>query len=212
MVDSNGNLILIRYQTGINSAWENSSGRISEIEDVRAVQSGSVYRTYTFSYNADAVPHLTSITNHIGTAESYTFSYQDQTIYSPFSPPVWYGSTTILNSVTVSGLNLAHTFEYGSAGGRVDEGDAAVRGMAALELHRLDLQRQPDTAGSEYAVSEEVAVQRGDIAQSFPGSRGRAEDVSRVGIAGSGRANVIEGVVFWAVAAGKPADRDGDDV
>ncbi len=36
MEDSNGNEILIRYQQGLNSPLQNSSARISQIEDVRA--------------------------------------------------------------------------------------------------------------------------------------------------------------------------------
>ncbi len=37
MEDTNGNQILIRYNQGLNSPWSNSSARINEIEDVRAV-------------------------------------------------------------------------------------------------------------------------------------------------------------------------------
>jgi len=42
MQDSNGNQILVRYYAGVGLTWENSSARIKEIEDVRAVRSTSI--------------------------------------------------------------------------------------------------------------------------------------------------------------------------
>ena len=71
--NSNANQILVRYQAGIGSPGAPSSARITEIEDVRAVQQGGTgpYRTYTFSYDSDPLlPHLTGITNHISTPEA----------------------------------------------------------------------------------------------------------------------------------------------
>ena len=43
------------------------------------------YVTYQFNYNNDSgVPHLTSITNNIGTSEGYSFSYYNAaTLTSP---------------------------------------------------------------------------------------------------------------------------------
>jgi hypothetical protein len=57
---------MIRYQTGQNATSSDSSARISEIEDVRANNSqnnnpNGPFRTYYFTYNADATPHLTNI-------------------------------------------------------------------------------------------------------------------------------------------------------
>ncbi len=40
--------------------------------------------TYTFTYNSDPIPHLTSIANNIGTGEKFTFSYGSQTLNAPF--------------------------------------------------------------------------------------------------------------------------------
>ncbi len=72
-----------------------------------------------FSYNTDAVPHLIGITNQIGTPESYTFSYTgNQSLLSPFSPPVSYGTTTLLSSVTNS-INLTHSLEYAGSSGEL---------------------------------------------------------------------------------------------
>jgi hypothetical protein len=52
--------------------------------------------SYSFTYNTDSPPHLTGITNTIGTSEAYTFSYlENQALYSPFSPPIAFGTTGI---------------------------------------------------------------------------------------------------------------------
>ena len=93
--DSNGNQILVRYGAGAGIWWVDSSARISQIEDVRAVPdpyNQSVRRTYTFTYSVgETVPHLQSIQNHIGTAENYTLTYvTNQPLYSPFSPQVYW--------------------------------------------------------------------------------------------------------------------------
>src|SRR5205807_2111322 len=69
--DTNGNQIFIRYNTGLNSPFSNSSARINEIEDVRAAYcycSPARYRTCSFTYNTgptDPVPHATNITSYI---------------------------------------------------------------------------------------------------------------------------------------------------
>ncbi len=64
-------------------SWSNSSGRIVEIEDVRATPNGTnLPRTYYFTYAQtalDPIPmHLSTIDNTIGTAETYTLSYNNQ--------------------------------------------------------------------------------------------------------------------------------------
>jgi hypothetical protein len=83
--DSNGNQILIRYYSGAGVGWSNSSARIQEIEDARAIlQYGSGrYVTYAFTY--DATNHLQSITNTIQTSEGYTIDLgTDHPLTSPF--------------------------------------------------------------------------------------------------------------------------------
>lgn len=115
MQDSNGNQVILRYQPGLGITWPDSSARIDEIEDVRAKipAGGSLYRTYKFNYNTDPIPHLTSITNEIGTSEKYTFTYlTNQSLDSPFNSSIHYGTTTLLDSVIVTGLNLGHTLDY----------------------------------------------------------------------------------------------------
>ena len=111
MIDSNGNFITLNYKTGNSAGYSNSSARLDTIYDVRSTGSP----TYTFTYNADSTPHLTAISNSIGTAENFTFTYSGQaTLYSPFSPQVAFGSTKLLQTFTVNGLAQTHNFEYGS--------------------------------------------------------------------------------------------------
>ncbi len=118
--DTNGNQVLIRYNQGLGSPWPNTSARPSEVEDVRAVYNSGTgtYRSYTFTYNADAIPHLTQINNVIGKAsESYTLSYlENQSLSSPFSPPVAFGTTVFLQSVNITTLNVGNQFQYDASG------------------------------------------------------------------------------------------------
>ncbi|MEK7407925.1 MAG: hypothetical protein AAB225_22875, partial [Acidobacteriota bacterium] len=116
--DSNGNQIFVRYRAGLGVTWTDSSARINEIEDVRAKQVYYPIRyvTYTFTYNTDPIPHLTAITNYIDTGERYTFGYLSQNLNSPFSPPLAYGQTSVLQSVTVTGLSLTRQFQYDAGG------------------------------------------------------------------------------------------------
>jgi len=120
--DSNGNQIIIRYKQGVSAIdtlgnnvyvfWSNSSGRIDQIEDVRAIYNGSTYTTYQFNYNNDpGVPHLTSITNSISTAEGYTFTYGGTVaLTSPWGAS--FGNTTKLTGMTISGVGSGYSFEY----------------------------------------------------------------------------------------------------
>jgi RHS repeat-associated protein len=124
MQDTNGNQVLIRYQTGAGAPWANSSARITEIEDVRAVLNTSTgtYRTWAFTYdNTGPTPHLSGISNYILTAESYNFTYlTNQSLASPFSPPVSYPATTLLQIVT-NAVQLSHTFEYAGGSGEMSK-------------------------------------------------------------------------------------------
>jgi RHS repeat-associated protein len=100
--DSNGNQIRVSYY--------GNTARIGSIQDVRG--------SYGFGYTAvNGTDHLTSITNTFGSSESYTLAYfSGQTLYSPFTPQVNYGTTALLQSVTRSGVGLTQSFEYGSLG------------------------------------------------------------------------------------------------
>jgi RHS repeat-associated protein len=115
--DTNGNQILIRYQQATGAGWANSSARITQVEDVRATSRGSgVYASYDFTYNTDAIPHLTSITNSIGTGEAYNFSYTGgQSLVSPINSQS-FGTTTWLSSAVVANLNATHVFSYDGSG------------------------------------------------------------------------------------------------
>ncbi len=82
MEDSNGNQIFVNYNPGVGVTWNNSSSRISSIEDVRGYGSAD----YTFAYYNDAIPHLKSITNTLGTSEKYGFAYTEgYALNSPFN-------------------------------------------------------------------------------------------------------------------------------
>jgi hypothetical protein len=117
MEDSNGNQILLSYQAGVNTGWVNSSGRISRIQDTRA---GSSAYTYLFNY-ADGY-HLSSITNTIGSAESYTFQMAPMETYSPFAlAPGDFGAPGYLNSITQTGAGGATSFVYSANGGELTQ-------------------------------------------------------------------------------------------
>jgi len=115
MEDTNGNQVLVTYASGINASWTNSSARVSIIEDVRAHPSGSAYVSYSFTYNKDTPPHLTSISNNIGTGETYSFSYSSQSLYAPFNGAS-YGTVTALQTATASNIGTYHQFTYDSSG------------------------------------------------------------------------------------------------
>jgi RHS repeat-associated protein len=124
--DTNGNQILIRYKPGvlaldssgnnIYSGYSNTSGRIDQIEDVRAQYAAGPYVTYQFAYNNDSgVPHLTGITNNISTSEGYSFAYSGSVaLTSPWGTA--FGNTTELTGITISGVGLGYTLSYESTG------------------------------------------------------------------------------------------------
>ena len=109
MQDSNGNQVSIAYNTGVGATWTNSSARPSTIQDVRA-------GNYTFTYNADPIPHLTGITNSIGTSEKYSFTYTSGTLVSAFDHATGFGTFNYLQTATATGIPLTTTFAYDSQG------------------------------------------------------------------------------------------------
>src|ERR1035437_1663569 len=106
MEDTNGNQILITYKPGAGLGGTNSSARISQIQDVRAL--------YMFSYNSDSPNHLTSISNNVGTAESYTLGYTPFTLQAPFSPYTTYGTVSKLDNVYFNTTGQQYWFNYSS--------------------------------------------------------------------------------------------------
>jgi RHS repeat-associated protein len=117
MEDSNGNQIAISYLAGMGSSSANTSARINWITDPRS-PGGYAYQ---FSYstqcsNGQCFAHLSTITNGVGTPENYTFAYAaNQSLASPFNSSS-YGTWAFLQSVTVTGLNIAHQFQYDGSG------------------------------------------------------------------------------------------------
>ena len=117
MYDTNGNWIAISYNSGAGVSFANSSSRISTIEDIR----GNGAHDYSFTYNSDSIPHLTGITNTIGTAENYTFHYATGALTAPFTPATSYGTWTFLSSIA-NNIPLTTSFTYDSAGsGELDK-------------------------------------------------------------------------------------------
>jgi RHS repeat-associated protein len=115
--DANGNQILIAYQTGSGATTANTSARIVSIQDPRQ---GTNPASYNFTYNSDATPHLTGITNTIQTAEAYTFGYAEgQPLTSPLPAGTSMGTTVLLSTLTVNGLNISHSFGYASGSGEL---------------------------------------------------------------------------------------------
>jgi len=113
--DSNGNQIIIRYMTGAGSNKKNSSSRIVEITDARAVDSKSGRKTYSFIYGTGNIPHLLAITSHISNSESWSFSYETQRLASPFKASGNYGFVSVLKSIRTS-AGFDYTFAYNTSG------------------------------------------------------------------------------------------------
>ncbi len=112
MEDTNGNQVLVSYQTAPGATWTNSSARIVGIEDVR----GNGSNTYTFTYNNDSPRHLTGITSNISTGENYTFTYlTGQSLYSPFNSQS-FGTTAFMRRVTINTISTYHEFTYNGSG------------------------------------------------------------------------------------------------
>jgi hypothetical protein len=82
---------------------------------------------YVSDVGGAAIPHLDSITNAIGTAEAYRFSYTTEALNVPFAPFTNYAlSEGFLTGVTINGVNPA---KFGKIA--VDHGGTAV--LASLQ-------------------------------------------------------------------------------
>ena len=66
---------------------------------------------YNFTYNSDPIPHLTGISNNVGTSESYTLTTWGEAVVDPFTG-TQFGSPALLAQVMVNGLNVATQFTY----------------------------------------------------------------------------------------------------
>ncbi len=105
--DRNGNQVIVRYMQGLGSNKTDSSPRIAEITDARAVNSVSGRKTYSFIYNEGAIPHLLAINSHVGNPESWSFSYETQRLTSPFKAS---GESRLVQSLR--GIRTAAGFDY----------------------------------------------------------------------------------------------------
>ncbi|MFN8006848.1 MAG: hypothetical protein U0V70_07470 [Terriglobia bacterium] len=167
--DSNGNQVIVRYAQGNGASWVNSSARVQEIEDVRAVLNGGSYRTYSFTYNTDSIPHLTNITNYIGTTETFSFTYNTLSLSSPFTPPQSFGTTSVLQTV-MDNLSLTHTFAYGANNsGELEKVTLPLGGylrwayqaftysgnVTAREVSNRYLLKAPGAAETNYVISHD---------------------------------------------------------
>ncbi|MFN7919438.1 MAG: RHS repeat-associated core domain-containing protein [Bryobacteraceae bacterium] len=112
VIDTNGNWIQIKYDTGAGAPVANSSSRPISVEDVRAAPLGNDRVSYTFAYTNS---HLTGIASNIGSGENYTLSYAPQSLGSPFSAET-FGSTQTLSYLQRDGLGTRHTPLYNSSG------------------------------------------------------------------------------------------------
>ena len=103
--DSNGNQITITYDVGAGSGSTNTSARITNLYGPQA--------RYIFTWNSG---HLSNIQGPLGTSQSWTFSYANQPLNSPFPPSISYGNISYLQSATMYGLNVGYSFQYDPTG------------------------------------------------------------------------------------------------
>jgi hypothetical protein len=112
--DTNGNYILIGYAAGAGMGWTNSSSRITSVLDSRTPGG------YFLTYNSDPIPHLVSLVSSFG-GESCTFQYlTNQTLKAPFAGEL-FGTATLLQMVTTTGLNIGTNFQYDQTSGELTQ-------------------------------------------------------------------------------------------
>jgi len=113
MQDTNGNQVLINYNSGRGLGWTNSSSRIQTIEDVR----GNGQPDYTFTYDyQNTIPRLASISNTIGTSEKFTFSYYPSSaLVSPWNGQN-FGTINLLSALGVTNTSLTTYFAWDASG------------------------------------------------------------------------------------------------
>src|SRR5205807_8536977 len=114
----------------------NPSGRVTSITDTRATGTSPSYVfTYASLNGGDAFPHLTGVTKNISSGESYTFAYDSNAqLASPFTGP-GFGTATVLRTVTISNLNIAHSLQYGLGTGELTQVTMPAVGTLAWAYH-----------------------------------------------------------------------------
>jgi YD repeat-containing protein len=161
--------VQIEYYPGKGApSWNvNTSARIWWIRDVRTAGASPVY---TFTYNSDSTPRLMGISNSIGTSENYSFSYTvSQTLYAPFAPQTAFGAAKMLQTATRTGLNQAHTFEYGTNGAG-EMSRVVLPGAAELRWTHADFTYAGNRTYRE-VVSRQMVKQAGAAAVTYPITR-----------------------------------------
>jgi hypothetical protein len=102
--DSNGNMVSVWYDYSSGSG----SSRILQIYDAR-----NGWEAEAYDINYDANNHLGSITNNIGSGESFSFSYsRPVTLMSAFGSSSQFGPAQMLMSVTNTTTNLVTNFSW----------------------------------------------------------------------------------------------------
>jgi len=164
--DRHGNQIVLVYRPAVGGSTPNQSARLQKIDDIRSTQA-SGWATYSFTYNTDAIPHLTGITNNINTAESYTLNYTAaQALFEPFGNAQQFGTSVRLASLVQNGVNLTTAFDYGTGaelakvtlplGGEFlwNYGTQSyASGRQMREVRSRDLRHTPGAALVNYAFS-----------------------------------------------------------
>ena len=147
-VSGNQAIVTYLAAAGLSSSATNTSARISTIEDGRAsyscinsnyngtqvcspapsgytcISSNGVIScatsTYQFTWNTDSpVPHLTGVSNGIGTAEAYALTYASSQEEPPFGTDPKYSGISATRLATMTNTSIAagtYDFTYDSAG------------------------------------------------------------------------------------------------
>jgi len=119
----------VHYNWGSGAGGPDSSARINAIEDPRGSSQSFPSTSYQFTFNSDAIPHLTGIANYMWTGEAYTLWYlSNQALSDPFSSSS-FGTTTLLQAVQTNGLNIAYSFGYQQGSGEMTQMSTPLGGV-----------------------------------------------------------------------------------
>ena len=176
--DTNGNQIVIAYQAGAGSGAVNTSARISTINDPRTAYGP----TYTFTYNTDAIPHLTSIHGSaVFQNEQWQFGYNTVTLTDPFAGAS-YGATTMLASVTAvpTGYVPPSFFSYNTSG-EMTQYTSAMGGTlswtyqpftysASVKVREVNSRSMNDAAANNFTNSWTFSHPSGDSSLTYHSS------------------------------------------
>ncbi len=120
-----GNQITVAYEQASGAGWVNSSARIHTVSDVRTAPSP----TYTFGYNSDTPPHLTSVASGVGDGVGLTGTYLTGQALSAPDGTGW-GTTTFASTFTTIGGTFSLT--HNGSGELTRVGRASLRRLPCL--------------------------------------------------------------------------------